>query len=167
MCARRLNLAAQRVRLVVGQPHRRQVVGRQQLREHLGVDRVGLDLGLGDRARLRRVGHDHARHASLEQARDRVRVARRLQRDLIAGHQAVGEQPQRLRCRRDPPHLPDHARLPDRDLPELAMHIKPNAPTRHCLTPFDRLDAGEPAGKRHLRIRARSATGRVAGAAKY
>jgi hypothetical protein len=51
----------------------------------------------------------------------------------------------------------------DRDLAEVAMDIQ-----RHCSHPFllrviD--DTGEPVGKRHRRIRARSATGQVAGAA--
>jgi hypothetical protein len=49
------HLAAQRVRHVIGQPDAGQVVRRQQLREHLGVDLVSLDLGLGDRAGLLRV----------------------------------------------------------------------------------------------------------------
>jgi hypothetical protein len=130
-----VHLPAQGVGLVVGQPHAGQVVGRQQLREDLGVDLVGLDLGLGDRARLGRIRDHHARHPSLQQPRDRVRVAGRLQRHLVLRPEAVGEQPQRLRRRRNPADLADHAGLPDRDLRELAMHIKPDAPARHRLTP--------------------------------
>jgi hypothetical protein len=85
------HLAAQRMRLVVGQPHRRQVVGGQQLGQHLGVDLVGLDPVLGDRPRLLRVRHHHPGHPRLEQLRDRVRVAARLDRHLVARRQAVGE----------------------------------------------------------------------------
>jgi hypothetical protein len=155
------------VGLIVGQPHARQVVGGQQLRQNLGVDLVRLDLRLGDRARLGRVGHHDARHTRFEQPRDRVRVAGRLQRDLVARRQTVGEQPQRLRRRLDLSDLPDDAGLPDRDLRELAMHIKPDASTRHHHTSLDESTVGEQAGKRHLRIRAQGATGRVAGAANY
>src|SRR4051812_17961223 len=46
------DLPAPRLRLLVGDPHARQVVAGQQLREDLGVDLVGLGLGLGDRPRL-------------------------------------------------------------------------------------------------------------------
>ena len=120
-----VDLASQRVGLVVGQPHARQVVGGQQLGEHLGVDLVGLDLRLGDRPGLRRVGDHHARHPTLQQPRDRVRVAGRLQRHLIGRGQAVGKQPQRLWRRRDLTDLTDDAALPDGDLREFAMHVKP------------------------------------------
>jgi hypothetical protein len=59
-----VHLPAQGVRLVVGQPHARQVIGRQQLRENLGVDLVGLHLCLGDRTRLGRIG-DHRAYVAL------------------------------------------------------------------------------------------------------
>ena len=87
------DLAAQRLRVLVGHPHRRQVVRGQQLAEHRGVDLVGLDLRLGDRPGLHRVRHHHPRHPRLDQAHDRVRVARRLDRDLV--RRAAG-------CRRTP-----------------------------------------------------------------
>ena len=79
------DLAAQGVRRVVGQPHRRQVVGGQQLREHGGVDLVGLDLRLGDRAGLLRIGDHHPRDPPLQQLGDRVRVTRRLDRTSSLG----------------------------------------------------------------------------------
>jgi hypothetical protein len=85
------DLASQRVSLIVGQPHRRQEARRQQLREHLRVDLVGLDLRLGDRARLGRVRDNHLGHVTLQQPGDRVRVARRLQRDLVTRRQALRE----------------------------------------------------------------------------
>ena len=131
------DLAPARLGVLVGDPHARQVVGGQQLREDLGIDLVGLDLGLGDRPRLLRVGHHNPRNPAGQQPHDRVRVPGRLQRDLVAGRQAVGEDPQRLRRRRDPPGLADQAVLPDRDLRELAMHIESEAPARHALTSID------------------------------
>ena len=54
--------------------------------------------------------------------------------------------------------------LPDGDLDELAVHVQADA-SAHPAPPFLELAEGAQAGKRHLRIRARSASGRVAGAA--
>ncbi len=68
MCARRATCRRSACVACVGHPHRRQIVGRQQLRQHLGVDLVGLDLRLGDRPRLHRVGHHHPRHPRLAAA---------------------------------------------------------------------------------------------------
>jgi hypothetical protein len=152
------DLATKRVRLVVGQPYRGQVVGRQQPRQHCRVDLVGLDLGLGDRPGLLGVGDHHPTDMALQQPRDRVGVASRLDRDLIAGAQAGGEVPQPLRRQRDPSGLAHHAVLPDGDLGELAVHVQPDA-SAHPAPPFLELVEGAQAGKRHLRIRARSASG--------
>jgi hypothetical protein len=121
--------------LVVGQPHRGQVVGRQQPRQHRRVDLVGLDLGLGDRPGLLRVGDHHPADLALQQPRDRIGVAGRLQGHLVGGAQAVGEQPQRLRGGLDAARLPDHAVLPDGDLGELAVHVQPDA-SSHPAPPF-------------------------------
>jgi len=60
--------------LVIAEPHAWLAVGGQRLSKDLGVDLADVDLGLGDR----------------------VRVAGRLQREVVARCQAVGEQPQRL-----------------------------------------------------------------------
>jgi hypothetical protein len=160
------DLATQREGGIVGQPHRGQVVGRQQPRQDRRVDLVGLDLGLGDRPGLLRVGHHHSADMALQQPRDRMGVAGRLQGHLIGGAQAVSEVPQCLRGGLDPARLPDHAVLPDSDLGELAVHVQADA-SAHPAPPFLELAEGAQAGKRHLRIRARSASGRVAGAAMY
>jgi hypothetical protein len=48
-------LTAQGLRALIGHPHRGQIIGRQQLRQHLSIDLVGLDLRLGDRPSLQRV----------------------------------------------------------------------------------------------------------------
>ena len=90
------DLAAQRVGILVAHPHRRQVVGGEQLGEHFGVDLVGLYLGLGDRPGLDRIRDDDARHPRLDQLGDRVRVGGRLDRHLVGRRQALGEQPERL-----------------------------------------------------------------------
>ena len=138
MCARASDLPAQRLGGLVGDPHRRQIVRREQLREDRRVDLVGLDLRLGDRPRLLRVRDHHPRDARRDQPHDRVRVARRLDRDLILGPEAVREHPQRLGVSRDLPGLAHHAVLPHRDLRELAMHIQSDTaacPSLHLQLP--------------------------------
>ena len=131
------DLPAQRLRVLISDPHRREIVRRQQLRQDLGVDLVGLDLRLGDRPRLLRIGHDHPRDMRLDQPDDRVRVARRLDRDLVLRAEAVGEDPQRLVTQRDLPEVTNHTVLPHRDLSELAMHIHTNTPASHHEPPND------------------------------
>ena len=103
---------------------------------------------------------------ALQQPRDRMGVASRLQGHLVAGTEAVGEVPQRFWGGLDPARLPDDTVLPDGDLGELAVHVQPDA-SAHPAPPFLELAEGAQVGKRHLRIRARSASGRVAGAAMY
>ena len=77
------------------------------------------------------VADDDPRDTTLKGTHDRVRVARRLQRDLVARRQTVGEHPQRLRGQRDLPGLADQPVPPDRDLREVAMHVQPEASARH------------------------------------
>jgi hypothetical protein len=66
-----------------------------------------------------------------DQLRDRMRVAGRLDRDLIRRQQAVREHAQCLGRCRDLPRLADDPVLPHRDLRELAMHIQSD-PSWHC-----------------------------------
>jgi hypothetical protein len=119
-------------------PDRGQVVGRQQPGQHRRVDLVGLDLGLGDRPGLLRVGDHHPTDVAFQQPRDRIGVAGRLQSHLVGGAQAVGEGPQGLRGGLDPAGLPDHAVLPDGDLGELAVHVQADA-SAHPILPSSSL----------------------------
>jgi hypothetical protein len=127
------DLAAQREGGLIGQPHRRQEPGRQQLRQYCRVDLVSLDLGLGDRPSLLRVGDHHPAHMLFQQPRDRIGVAGRLQGHLITQAQAVGELPQCLRRGLAPSSLTHHAVLPDGDLGELAVDIQADAPAHPVL----------------------------------
>jgi hypothetical protein len=166
------HLPAQRVRGRVRQPHRRQVVRGQQPRQNLRVDLVGLHLRLGDRPGLGRIRHHHPAGPTRQQRRDRPRVPGRLQRHLIARAEAVGEPAHLLRRGREPARLHHHAGLPHRHLRELPMHIQPDTPPprrtiHHRSPPTTSTAIGSGWAKRHLRIRAHSATGQVAGAATY
>jgi hypothetical protein len=165
------DLAAQREGGLIGQPHRRQELGRQQPSQHRRLDLVGGDLRLGDRAGLLRVGDHHPTDVAFQQPRDRVGVAGRLDRDRVAGAQAGGEVPQPLRRQLDPSDLAHHAALPDGDLSELTVDIQPDTaahpvlPSPACggrtggqTTPTDprsrRIRAGRRGG--HVLPRARS-----------
>jgi hypothetical protein len=67
----------------------------------------------------------------LDRMNDRVRVARRFDRDLIIWTETVGEHTQVLTADLHLTGLADHAVLPDRDLRELPVHIQTNAPHAH------------------------------------
>jgi len=129
------DLPAQRVRRFISDPHTRQIVGGQKLREDPGVDLVGLDLRLRDRPGLHRVGHHHTSHSRLDHPHDRVRVARRLDRDLILRAEAVGEHSEPLAGDRDLPGMADPTVFPHRDLREITMHVQANAPASHTSPP--------------------------------
>ena len=122
------HLPAQRAGLGVRHPHRRQVVGGQQLGQDRRVHLVGLHLRLGDRPGLGRVGHHHPGRPAGQHRDDRPRVPGRLQRHLIIRPQARGELPHALRRGGERARLHHPARLADRHLREVAVHIQPDAP---------------------------------------
>jgi hypothetical protein len=64
----------------------------EQLAERRGVDLVGLHLRLCDRAHLPGVGDHHPPDVGLEHAFDRNRRSRCLERHLVVGRKALGEQ---------------------------------------------------------------------------
>jgi hypothetical protein len=116
--------AAQRPGVLVGHPAHGQQIGVEQPRERAGVQAIGLDPRLGDRLEILRAGHHDTRGVRLEQPRDPQRVAGRLQRDLIARRQTVGEHLQRFRIGRDAAGRAHTAVLADRDLAEIAVNIE-------------------------------------------
>ena len=114
---------AQRSSRLVRQPAAVQQPGGQQPRERARVAAVGLDLGLGDCPQLVSGRHDHVRHLRLKRPRDRQRVARRLQRHVILGPEAVGEDLQAFRTRRHATPRAHPSCFADRDLAEIAMNV--------------------------------------------
>ena len=77
------DVASQRPGPLVGAPDLGQVAGGQELGQPAGVEAVGLRLGLRDRAQLFRVDDDDARDLRAQDRGDRLRAARRLERDLV------------------------------------------------------------------------------------
>jgi hypothetical protein len=122
---------------LVRQPGTRQEVRGQQLREDARIDLVRLDLRLGDRPGLERVGDHHAGHVWFEHHRDRLGVAGGLQRNLVVRQQTRGELPQRLQPARHPASIGDEPVVHHRDLREVPMHIQSDEPSHRVLHPLD------------------------------
>jgi hypothetical protein len=75
----------------VGQPDLRQEIGRPQRRQHAGIDLVRLDVRVGDRLDLQRIGHDDARHMRRKHADHGHGITGRLDDDLVLLAQATAE----------------------------------------------------------------------------
>ena len=107
-----------------------------------------------------RVGHHHPADVRLEQPGDRVRVARRLDRDLVLGARLSANSRSASGVVAICPAWRTTPVLPDRDLRELAMHIQPDtsaASLAHLRPSVDRWETGgqtTPTDPRSQRIRA-------------
>ena len=73
-----------------GHPDAGQVVAAQELRQDEGVDLVGLDVGLGDRFGLHRIGDDDLGDPRLDQPDERPGVAGDLDGELVGGKEMLG-----------------------------------------------------------------------------
>src|SRR5512133_3301467 len=153
--------AAHRAEALIRGPDAIELTGPQQLGQGPRIEAVGLGPRLADAGVARR-DDDHPRHMRLKDPRDRPRIARHLQRDPVARVQALRKQFQRLGPRLDPARRAQPALGDDRHLAEVAVHVQRY---RSHLVLLVVVDWEEPVGKRHRRIRARGATGQVAGAA--
>jgi hypothetical protein len=118
---------AQDPRLLIRQPHRRQEAAGEQPRQSARVDLVGLRARPGDPLDRLRIREHHPSDVRLDDPRDLERVAGRLQRDFIITAEALREQLKRRRRGLHPPRQPHLARLRDRDLAEVAMHVQPDS----------------------------------------
>ena len=122
---------------IVGQPDRRQEVHGKQLREDPRVDLVGLDLRLSDRPRLQRVRHHDAARVLRQQARNRIAVAGRFQRDLVIDGELRSPRSKRLGPAIHPSRIDNLVSFDDRDLREIAMHVHTDE-SRHHRAPSTR-----------------------------
>jgi hypothetical protein len=162
------DLPTQRLGAIISDPDLGQEAARVELREHSRVDLVSLDPRLRDQTHLQRVGDDHPSHVRLKGGHDRGGVSGRLEDDVIRRPQAA-----RILCecrtlQRHTSACADPPVLEIRDLGDGARDIESN--NSHGAPPWcvgGTLRDGEPWAARQLRIRARGATGQVAGAASY
>jgi hypothetical protein len=113
----------QHTRALVGHPHHGDQPGGQQLGQHAGVEAVGLDLRVADRAQPLGMRQHHLGDMWRHDAGDRQRVARGLQHHAVGRRQARREQLQPVASRRDPTRRPRPTALADRDLAQVAMDI--------------------------------------------
>ena len=158
----RRNPPSQDTSLLVRKPHGGQKAAGEQLRQRARVDLARLRARTGDSLDRLRVREHHPSHVRLDDPRDLERVPGRLQRNLIVDGEALREQRQ---CRwlglhsSRQPHL---ARLCDRDLAEVAMHVQANEP--HRTPPPSRSSMTETRrATRQLRIRAHGTPGQSQG----
>jgi hypothetical protein len=93
----------------------------------------------------------------LEDARDRQRGLARLERHLIVGCEALGEELELLGLGLDPSGQPQPGLVFDRDLAEITMHIQRDR--SHVASFIDACRWETRRAKRQRRIRARSTTG--------
>jgi hypothetical protein len=123
------------------------------------------DVGVGDGLHLQRIGHDDACHMGAEHAHHRHRVAGGLEDHLVVLRQAAAEALEAGAGHVDPTVPPHPPVLPEHHLGECPMDVH----TDHAPHPIpSRVSVKrEPWAARQRRIRARGATGRVAGEASY
>ncbi|EKE18230.1 MAG: hypothetical protein ACD_10C00077G0003 [uncultured bacterium] len=154
--------APQVLRLVVCRPNLRQEASGVKLRQDLGIDLVCLHPRMGDGLHLQRIRDHDSRRERRQQPYDGRRVAGRLKHDLVVFPQALPKGHHRVVIELDPEFPCELATIQDRHLSEASMHIHSNRP--HAKSSL--LSMGSARAVRHLRIRARSADGIVAGAAR-
>ena len=150
---------------LVGYPDLRQVVGGQELGEGGSVDVVGLALGVRDGPRPQRVGHDDPARMSAEELGERPGVRGRLQGHDVLRSQGGRELPECVTHRDTGQPASRALLLHHRDVGEVPSHVEPHV--AHRGPPSSVSDSDTRWATRHLRIRARSTTGQVAGAATY
>ena len=146
----------------IRRPDLGQISGRIEAGERPGVDLVGLYMGVRDRLHLQRIG-DHHRFTNGAKTRDtamQLPVAS-ITTSSVARSSLPSPPAPSASCRSGP-HAA--ASLPDHHLAKGAVDIDPDHTSHPYLHLFDNRSGG---ATRQLRIRALSATGRVAEAASY
>jgi len=116
-----------------------------------------------DEPHLARVGDHHATDMGPDHLGDRAGVASRLHDDVVVVRQRLGKRRQVIARHANPAQTPGRAVLQQHRLGEDAVDVQsydPHELASSCV------EHGSWRATRHLRIRARSASGRAAGAAK-
>ncbi|MGY4592776.1 hypothetical protein ACVWXL_000522 [Bradyrhizobium sp. GM22.5] len=116
-------------RLRVRRPDLRQVPSRLQTGERAGIDLVGLDVSLGDRLHLQRIGDNHPCHERCQNPRYRHAVAGRLDHHLITGQQGLAKSLQRSPRHINAARMSEPAILPKHHLPESSVDVDANHPS--------------------------------------
>lgn len=145
-------------------PDLRQEAARIQLRQYRGIDRVGLDLGMCNHSHLLRIDDHDTVNMRGKQLSHRSRIARCTDDHMIVVGQILPDKIlERFPSHRNPPALPESPIVECDSLRCYAVDIQPDGPHAALLV---RLKTGSLQATRQLRIRARSASRLVAGAAR-
>ena len=107
----------------VWQPDLRQEIGRPQRCQHAGIDLVRLDVRVGDRLDLQRIGHDHPRHIRRKHAHHGHGVAGRLDDDLVLLAKAAAETLQPGAGHGDAPGRTQLSLLPEHHLRKRSVDV--------------------------------------------
>ncbi len=152
--------SAQGAYLSIRDPDLRDEARGTELGQHAGVDLVGLDLGRRDRLGLHRVRDGDPPGSPPQHVDHRPPHRRRLDHDVVVGGERVGEDLEVGHL--DPPDPAGSPALADGDLEKPLVHV--HSEGAHLLL-LRRIAIDFAGGRaaRQLRIRARSATGRVVG----
>jgi hypothetical protein len=141
----------------VRQPDLRQEVGGPQRRQHPGIDLVGLDVRVGDRLDLQRVGDDHPRHIGRQDMNHRHGIAGRLDDDLVLLTKAATEPFQPGPGHADASSRTQFSLLPEHHLGKGPMDVHADHTSHQllllCFVQWEQW------ATRQLRIRALGATG--------
>ena len=158
------DLPAQRLCRLVGDPDLRQKAASVKLRQHGGIDLIRLDLRMRNQPDLLRIGDDDPADVRSNHCGYRSRVARGFDDDNVAVGQLLANFLQCLATHDDPTQPAKLAVFPGHRLSKRARWI--SSPMIRIPVPsvLDGLN-GSSRATRHLLIRARSASGKVAGAA--
>lgn len=116
-------------RLRVRRPDLRQVPSRLQTGERAGIDLVGLDVSLGDRLHLQRIGDNHPCHERCQNPRYRHAVAGCFDHHLITGQQGLAKSLQRSPRHINAARMSEPAILPNHHLPESSVDVDARSET--------------------------------------
>ncbi|MET3524829.1 hypothetical protein ABID25_006700 [Mesorhizobium abyssinicae] len=120
------HLSTQSLRRLIRNPDFRQEAAGTELRQNAGIDRIRLDLGIGDDAHLLGVCDHHFLHMRRDNRGGRGCVTRRLDHHDIIQRQLSCEGIQQIAPHVDTTQPPEPAVLPSYRLGEGAMDIQPD-----------------------------------------
>jgi hypothetical protein len=118
------HLLPERLGAVVRNPDLRKPPASQESYQHLSIDLVGLYFRLGNGPGADGIRDHHAAGVLLQEARDRVCIARRFQCDLVIGAQCPREDMERFWRRRNPAELTDLSTFQYHNLGKFPVYVQ-------------------------------------------
>jgi len=104
-----------------------------QTGERAGIDLVRLNVSLGDRLHLQRIGDNHPRREWRQNPRHRHAIGGRFDHHLITGQQGLAKSLQRSPSHINAAGMSQPAVLPKHHLPESSVDVDANHPSHSHL----------------------------------